>query len=239
MLLNGRSPALLPPLNLTKPSVQHYDADDCRDRFAHLESISHRFWKFFNAGYLRLLRTPLPGQPTVRTVEPGDFVLIQDDHSPRQMWSTGRVLQVYPSKLDGVIRSATIQTSAPNPIRRAVNHLYLLETVGSPVLATPDSSRPSVETSPAAAGSTNDQSDQHVEDGFETPDDDVSASDGDAEVDPEPQESDADSDSSQEHQKSPSPTRSLGEEPVVNRTRSGRQSRPNRRYQENEWDLGR
>ena len=31
------------------------------------------------------------------------------------------------------------------------------------------------------------------------------------------------------------------EKPVVvaNRTRSGRQIRPNRRYQENDWDLGR
>ena len=239
MLLNGRSPALLPPLALRKPSIQQYDADDCRDRFAYLESISLRFWKFFNTGYLRLLRKPLPGQPDVRTVEPGDYVLVQDDQAPRQLWRTGRVLQVHPSKLDGVIRSATIKTSGPNPIRRAVNHLYLLETVGAPVLATPDSSRPSVEISPAAAGSTKDQSDHPGEDGFETPDDDVSASDGDAEVDPEPQESDADSDSSQDHQKSPSPTRSLGEEPVANRTRSGRQSRPNRRYQENDWDLGR
>ena len=60
----------------------------------------------------------------MRNVAVGDVVLLKDDHSPRNVWPMGRVIETEPDS-KGIVRSILLKTQTME-LRRPVNKVVRL-----------------------------------------------------------------------------------------------------------------
>ena len=62
----------------------------------------------------------------VKQIQVDDVMLVHDETLPRQFWKLGKVMEVFHSQVDGVVRAVKIKTSS-GLLRHSVDHLYPLE----------------------------------------------------------------------------------------------------------------
>lgn len=96
-------------------------------RYKHQQALLTQFWNRWRKHYLLTLRSMNLCPPTKvsNLFEVDDVVLVHDHRFPRNMWTMGKVTEIYPGR-DGKVRSCLIKTSRGN-LRRPVQLLYNLE----------------------------------------------------------------------------------------------------------------
>ena len=94
------------------------------------QKLVNDFWKRWNSEYLKSLNTmkkwtEVPSNPPIKV---GDLVLIQEVRVSHGNWPHARIEEVHEGR-DGLVRSATLRTSARKLIRRPVQRLHILEAI--------------------------------------------------------------------------------------------------------------
>ena len=68
---------------------------------------------------------------TARNFAVGDVVLALDENLPRSSWPIGRVLEVFQSQTDGLVRSVRVKTKTSD-LKRPIDKIVLLEGADHP-----------------------------------------------------------------------------------------------------------
>ncbi|XP_064635262.1 uncharacterized protein LOC135492633 [Lineus longissimus] len=120
LLLLRRGPTLPPGL---------FVKDDLysKRRWRHVQYLANLFWKRWTKEYLPSLQERQKWLQDERNVKIDDIVLIVDNNMPRNAWSLGRVIEVYPGK-DNRVRAVKVRTQHTQLVR-PVNKLCLIEPV--------------------------------------------------------------------------------------------------------------
>ena len=82
------------------------------------------FWTRWRKEYAQSLQQRVKWNRSGRNLEKGDLVLIIDERVARNVWSLGRVIEVYPGG-DGQVRSAKVATSTKK-LDRPIDKLVLV-----------------------------------------------------------------------------------------------------------------
>ncbi|XP_058828010.1 uncharacterized protein LOC131687931 [Topomyia yanbarensis] len=80
-----------------------------QDSWKLAQHIGNEFWRRWIREYLPMLTRRAKWFDTVKPLEPGDLVVIVDEHA-RNRWERGRILETFPDK-SGQVRRATVQTN--------------------------------------------------------------------------------------------------------------------------------
>ncbi|XP_058827206.1 uncharacterized protein LOC131687171 [Topomyia yanbarensis] len=80
-----------------------------RDNWKLAQHIGNEFWRRWIREYLPMLTRRAKWFDTVKPVEPGDLVVIVDEHA-RNRWERERILETFADKF-GQVRRATVQTN--------------------------------------------------------------------------------------------------------------------------------
>ena len=130
-LVIGRRILSIPSKNYSIDVPHTQQALSRRAKF--LQSILNHFWNRWRAEYLTQLREQHRCSKRVsslRKVQVGDVVCIQEKTTPRQLWRLGRVQRLLPGP-DGEVRSAVVKVKSGNlpssEWRRPLQRLYPLE----------------------------------------------------------------------------------------------------------------
>ncbi|XP_036148474.1 uncharacterized protein LOC118647529 [Monomorium pharaonis] len=75
-----------------------------------LTQMRQHFWKRWSNDYLNELQQRTKWKTGGSSLKPGQLVIVREDATPPLCWPLARVKETHPSS-DGVVRSATIQTS--------------------------------------------------------------------------------------------------------------------------------
>ena len=119
-LLTMKSKVLLPP-----PGVFQRADVYCRKRWRAVQHLANEFWQRFRKGYLQIAQTRQKWNVVRRNVAVGDIVLVVEKDLPRNSWSKGRVVKVFPGK-DGLVRHVDVKiagsgTVLKRPIAKLIN----------------------------------------------------------------------------------------------------------------------
>ena len=127
-------PAPLCPNDLMRPNTAvnlpwgiFTDRDRFRRKWRQVQYLGDVFWSRWREEYLPLLQARRKWLREQGNLKVGDLVIIHEEHAPRNVWPTARVLEVYPST-DGRVRSVKLVTRA-GELRRPVHELVLVEGV--------------------------------------------------------------------------------------------------------------
>ena len=74
-----------------------------KKRWRYVQHLADCFWSQWRKFYINELRERSKWLTAQENVAPGDFVLIEMQNLPRNIWPTGIVLETYPGK-DGLVR---------------------------------------------------------------------------------------------------------------------------------------
>jgi hypothetical protein len=87
-----------------------FSRDDlyAKRRWKQVQYLANLFWVRWRKQYLPLLQERQKWTRSSRPLKPNDLVLVVDQLLPRNLWSTGRVTEVYPDN-DGNVRSAKVK----------------------------------------------------------------------------------------------------------------------------------
>ncbi|XP_025997894.2 uncharacterized protein LOC113006176 [Solenopsis invicta] len=77
----------------------------------HLSKVRQDFWTRWSQEYLSELQTRHKWNKEERNIEVGTIVLLKEKNLPCSQWAMGRITEIHPGE-DGVVRTATIKTSA-------------------------------------------------------------------------------------------------------------------------------
>ena len=104
-----------------------FDAKDLqlRKKWRQVQYLADLFWRRWTREYLPLLRARTKWTEPERNVMEGDIILVMDYSLPRNEWTLGRIVQVYPGA-DGLVRVAKVRTRDTELVR-PVTKLCLLE----------------------------------------------------------------------------------------------------------------
>ena len=81
--------------------------------------------------YLPALQERKKWTSTTRNFAVGYVVLVLDENLPRCSWPIGRVLEVFQSQTDGLVRSVRLKTKT-SVLMRPIDKIVLLEGTGHP-----------------------------------------------------------------------------------------------------------
>lgn len=96
-------------------------------RWKYRQRLQNAFWTRWKREYLLELRSAHTTKNSHSTpLKQGDLVLIGEERTPRQIWKTGIVQELFPGR-DGLVRSCAVRTSDRSILRRPVQLLYPLE----------------------------------------------------------------------------------------------------------------
>ena len=118
-LLMLRAGLTVPPATLTKQDIY-------RRRWRQVQYLANGFWHRWIWEYLLSLQVRQKWNMERRNFAVNDIVLLLDDKTPRGSWPLGRVVEVYTSRRDGLVRSVKLKTRTAELIR-PVNKITLLE----------------------------------------------------------------------------------------------------------------
>nr|XP_033204626.1 uncharacterized protein LOC117165315 [Bombus vancouverensis nearcticus] len=90
-------------------------------RWQHIQKMKQHFWERWHKEYLNQLNNRSKWTKGGHNLHEGAIVLLREDNVPSTCWPLGRVVKVHPGA-DGVIRTATVQTSS-NLLDRGVKRL--------------------------------------------------------------------------------------------------------------------
>ncbi|XP_072178274.1 uncharacterized protein [Diadema setosum] len=109
----------------TPPPVATSEADNyARRRWRQVQFLADTFWTRWRREYLPRLQERQKWATSQRNVHVGDLVLVVDEHSPRNVWPLGRVLQTWPDE-KGFVRQCEVKTRT-SILRRPVTKLCLI-----------------------------------------------------------------------------------------------------------------
>lgn len=131
---DARDPEALTPNHLlllrAGPSLPpgYFEKSDnySRRRWRQVQYLADVFWKRWTREYLPSLQERQKWEKASRNFAVGDVVLVLDESLPRCSWPLGRVIEVFPNRSDGLVRSVRLKTTS-SVLVRPVNKLVLLE----------------------------------------------------------------------------------------------------------------
>ena len=100
---------------------------DRKKRWRQVQYLADLFWRRWTREYLPLLRRRTKWTEPGRNVQAGDVVLVHEHMLPRNEWSLGRVVEVYPGA-DGLVRVAKVRTKNTELVRPVAKLSVLEET---------------------------------------------------------------------------------------------------------------
>ena len=115
-----KSKVLLPP-----PGVFQKADVYCRKRWRAVQHLANVFWERFSKEYVRVSQVRQKWNTPHRNISVNDIVLVLDKDLPRNRWSKGRVVEVFPVE-DGLVRHVDVKTSAKTILKRPITKLVLL-----------------------------------------------------------------------------------------------------------------
>jgi len=107
------------------PEGQWTEGEKLRLRYKYLQTLQMELKLRFQKEYLSLLVSKGRKKPT-RKLRVGELVVVGTELKKRQNWALGRILELYPSEKDGVVRVAKVKIPDGELIR-AVQRLHPLE----------------------------------------------------------------------------------------------------------------
>ena len=104
-----------------------FDRDDLHSRrkWRQVQYLADVFWRRWTKEYLVTLRQRTKWHGACRNVKENDLVLLISSNTPRNNWSTGRVVEAY-SGPDGLVRSARVRLKDTELVR-PITKLCVLE----------------------------------------------------------------------------------------------------------------
>lgn len=79
-------------------------------KWEQLQKIQQQFWNLWSREYLNQLQQRPKGRRQVHQFKLDDIVLLKDRNFPPMKWVMGRIVQMFPSKRDGVVRNVEVLT---------------------------------------------------------------------------------------------------------------------------------
>ena len=95
-------------------------------RWRQVQYLADLFWKRWTREYLPSLQERQKWEKASLNFAVGDLVLVLDESLPHCSWPLGRVIEVFPNRSDGLVRSMRLKTTS-SVLVRPVNKLVLLE----------------------------------------------------------------------------------------------------------------
>lgn len=118
-ILTMKSKVVMPPPgNFQRADVY------LRKRWRRVQYLANLFWTRWRKEYMHTLQARNKWNHPQRNFEPGDIVLVVDEHSARNQWQMARVISVNIDKKN-LVRSATIKTMS-SILERPISKLVLL-----------------------------------------------------------------------------------------------------------------
>lgn len=131
-------PQLLMPTHVSyrKAPLLFHDAkqtfnssrEELTQRWKYRQRHINNFWTWKREYLLELRSTHTRNAPRFTPLKEGDLVLIGDNKTPRQIWKTVMIKELFSGK-DGLVRPWVVRTLDRTILRRPVQLLYPLETV--------------------------------------------------------------------------------------------------------------
>ena len=119
-LLTMKSKVVLPP-----PGVFQQADIYCRKRWRAVQHLANEFWQQYSKEYVRVSQVRSKWNNPRRNITVNDIVLVLDKNLPRNRWSKGRVVEVFPSD-DGLVRAVNVKTGPNTVLKRPVTKLVVI-----------------------------------------------------------------------------------------------------------------
>ena len=120
LLLLRAGPAL-PPGNFSKCDTYS------NRRWRQVQYLADVFWRRWVREYLPSLQERQKWQKQHRNFAVNDVVLVLDETKARNSWPLARILEVFPNRQDGLVRSVKLKTST-SVLTRPIDKIVLLES---------------------------------------------------------------------------------------------------------------
>ena len=118
---------LLRPGSAAPPGNFNKGDNNNQRRWRQVQYLADVFWHRWLREYLPTLQERQKWHKRQRNFAIGDIVLVLDDKKPRNCWPLGRILEVYPNRHDGLVRSVKVRTSTSVLVRPLDKIVLLLE----------------------------------------------------------------------------------------------------------------
>ena len=119
-LLTMKSKVVLPP-----PGVFERADVYCKQRWRAVQYLANEFWERFSKEYVRVSQVRQKWEAPRRNVCVDDIVLVLDKDLPRNRWSKGRVVEVFPGE-DGLVRHVSVKTGPNTTLKRPITKLVVI-----------------------------------------------------------------------------------------------------------------
>ena len=90
-----------------------------------MQHLANEFWQRFSKEYVRVSNVRQKWNTIHRNVAVGDIVLVLDKDLPRNRWSKGRVVEVFPGE-DGLVRHVDVKTGPKTVLQRPITKLVVI-----------------------------------------------------------------------------------------------------------------
>ena len=107
-ILTMKTKPVLPP-----PGIFQREDLYLRKRWRRVQHLSCEFWTRWKREFLHSLQERSKWTKPRRNMQVGDVVIVQDDNKARNRWSLARVIETYPNKDDGLVRSVKVAIGDP------------------------------------------------------------------------------------------------------------------------------
>lgn len=107
-ILTMKTKPVLPP-----PGIFQREDLYLRKRWRRVQHLSCEFWTRWKREFLHSLQERSKWTKPRRNMQVGDVVIVQDDSKARNRWSLARVIETYPNKDDGLVRSVKVAIGDP------------------------------------------------------------------------------------------------------------------------------
>lgn len=108
-ILTMKAKPVLPP-----PGVFQREDLYSRKRWRRVQHLSCEFWDRWRKEFLHSLQERSKWTRPRRNMQVGDVVIVKDDNKARNRWSLARVIETYPNKADGLVRSVKVAIGDPD-----------------------------------------------------------------------------------------------------------------------------
>ena len=139
-ILTMKTKPVLPP-----PGVFQRADLYSRKRWRRVQHLSSEFWARWRKEFLHSLQERSKWTRPRRNMQVGDVVIVKDDNKARNRWNLARVIETYPNKADGLVRSVKVAIGDPSlpSTGKRVHPLSVLERpIQKLVLLLPREERP-------------------------------------------------------------------------------------------------
>ena len=102
-ILTMKTKPVLPP-----PGVFQREDLYLRKRWRRVQHLSCEFWTRWKKEFLHSLQERIKWTKPRRNMQVADVVIVKDDNKARNRWSLARVIETYPNKDDGLVRSVKV-----------------------------------------------------------------------------------------------------------------------------------